>query len=388
MQNSRIKIEKAELFALDIPFKMDFTHARAKRLASDSLVLKISDSGKCGYGEAVIREYVSGRIDESNPTAPSLAASAEIIRKLLAPIAQEGLTLKDLERYVVSTEVKHNELPLLCAIETALIDLFCCKEESDIYDILSLPPVHTSVFYGGIIPLLPAEAGRQMLLLAKNLKLPNLKLKVGVDPSYNEAILKAARETLGDSFDLRVDVNGSWTMADALTNLKTLCRFNVKTIEEPFSGKESISDLRTKAEAADFIFIADESVLTIEDLRSISKNKTYDMINIRLSKNGGIFRSLAIASEAEKLGIAYQLGCLVGETGILSAVGRVAASLMQSPRYVEGSYDRYLLSDNVVAEDISFGSNGHAPVLRNNQTGVRIKENKLAELSSEKLNCL
>ena len=386
MQNSRIKIEKAELFALDIPFKMDFTHAKARRLSSDSLVLKITDSGMCGYGEAVIREYVSGKIDESNPTAPSIAASAEIIRRLLTPIAQEGLTQK--ERYIVSTDVKHKELPLLCAIETALIDLFCRKEKSDIYDILLLPPVHTSVFYGGIIPLLLAEAAGKMLLLAKKLKLPNLKLKVGVDSSYNESILKAARETLGDTFDLRVDVNGSWTMADALANLRILSRFNVKTIEEPFSGKELISDLRTKTQAGDFVFIADESVLTIEDLRSISKNKTYDMINIRLSKNGGIFRSLAIASEAEKLGIAYQLGCLVGETGILSAAGRAAASLMQSPRYVEGSYDLYLLSDNIVAEDISFGSNGHAPMLRNNQTGVSINEEKLAALSSEKLNCL
>jgi hypothetical protein len=35
------RIEKAELFALKIPFKMDLTHAMASRAFSDSLILKI-----------------------------------------------------------------------------------------------------------------------------------------------------------------------------------------------------------------------------------------------------------------------------------------------------------------------------------------------------------
>ena len=40
------KIEKAELYALKIPFKMDFAHAMESRSFSDSLILKIEGQGK------------------------------------------------------------------------------------------------------------------------------------------------------------------------------------------------------------------------------------------------------------------------------------------------------------------------------------------------------
>jgi hypothetical protein len=56
------RIEKADLYALKIPFKMVFTHAMALRAFSDSLVLKIEGQGKSGFGEAIVRDYVSGEI--------------------------------------------------------------------------------------------------------------------------------------------------------------------------------------------------------------------------------------------------------------------------------------------------------------------------------------
>ena len=68
------------------------------------------------------------------------------------------------------------------------------------------------------------------------------------------------------------------------------------------------------------------------------------MINLRLSKNGGLLKVLKMAEIAEKRGLQYQIGCHVGETGILSALGRVAASILPKAVYVDGSYDSYLLS--------------------------------------------
>ena len=73
------KIEKAELYALKIPFKMDFTHAMASRAFSDSLILKIEGQGKRGFGEAIVRDYVSGEIGTEYFWLKSLLA--EIGRK-------------------------------------------------------------------------------------------------------------------------------------------------------------------------------------------------------------------------------------------------------------------------------------------------------------------
>ena len=54
-----MRIERAELYFLEIPFKFDVTHgARASRSFSDSLILRLSGNGNSGYGEAVVRDYV------------------------------------------------------------------------------------------------------------------------------------------------------------------------------------------------------------------------------------------------------------------------------------------------------------------------------------------
>ena len=56
-------IERAEMSFLEIPFRMSVTHgARADRTFSDSLVLRLEADGTSGYGEAVVRDYVSGSL--------------------------------------------------------------------------------------------------------------------------------------------------------------------------------------------------------------------------------------------------------------------------------------------------------------------------------------
>jgi len=65
--------------------------------------------------------------------------------------------------------------------------------------------------------------------------------------------------------------------------------------------------------------MADESLVTLEQARQLIDLGACDHFNIRLSKNGGITASLAIAKLAHEAGIKIQVGAQVGETGILSA---------------------------------------------------------------------
>ena len=67
------------------------------------------------------------------------------------------------------------------------------------------------------------------------------------------------------------------------------------------------------------------------------------MLNVRLSKCGGIFPSLRIIGLAQRSGLGLQLGCHPGETAILSAAGRHVASRVDGLSWVEGSYDRHIL---------------------------------------------
>lgn len=118
----------------------------------------------------------------------------------------------------------------------------------------------------------------------------------------------------------------------------------------------------------------DESLCGETDARRAIEAGTCDLFNIRLSKCGGFLPSLKLAAIAHQAGLGYQLGCQVGETGILSAAGRHFAVSIAGIRYLEGSYDRFLVKERVTAEDITFGYGGYAPALIGHGLGVTIDE--------------
>ena len=380
------KIEKADLYALKIPFKMNFTHAMASRAFSDSLVLKIKGQGKRGFGEAIVRDYVSGEIGKN---ADLLKNAKEIIVRILEPLMGKDISWKEGKEHLDSLVLESHELPLLCAVETALLDIFCNNSGKDIYGLLKTKPLKQSIQYGGILPMLPLSAAEYFLDMYEKANIHNIRIKVGTDLDYNEEILKLSREKLGRDFDLRVDANASWSLEMALNNLKLCRKYGIFRVEEPFGrDKEEILFLIKDPESRDFQFVADESALTISDIEIMAKNRNYHMINLRLSKNGGLLKILKMAEIAEKGGLQYQVGCHVGETGILSALGRVAASILPKAVYVDGSYDSYLLSENITSENFSFGFGGVAKIIREQGLGFIVDETRLGRLSIGKTQCL
>ena len=84
-----------------------------------------------------------------------------------------------------------------------------------------------------------------------------------------------------------------------------------------------------------------------------------------------------IAESAARAGVSYQLGCQVGESGVLSAAGRHFASCVDGVRYLEGSYARFLLLEDVIEEDVSFGYGGSARSLTGAGLGVTVNERVL-----------
>ncbi len=380
------RIEKAELYALKIPFKMDFTHAMASRAFSDSLILKIEGQGKRGFGEAIVRDYVSGEIGKD---ADLLKNAKKIIARILEPLIERNISWEEGKEHLDSLALESHELPLLCAVETALLDMFCNSSGEDIYGLLKKEPLKQSIQYGGTLPMLSLPEAEYILEMYEQVNIRNIRIKLGTDLDYNEEILKLSREKLGRNFDLRVDANASWSLEIALESLKLCRKYGIFRVEEPFGRhRKEILFLLKDPESRDFQFVADESALTVNDIEAMAKNRSYHMINLRLSKNGGLLKVLKMAEIAEKGGLQYQIGCHVGETGILSALGRVAASILPKAVYVDGSYDRYLLSENITSENFSFGFGGVAEIIRGQGLGFIVDETRLRRLSIGKTGCL
>jgi L-alanine-DL-glutamate epimerase-like enolase superfamily enzyme len=375
-----MRLESAELHFLEIPFRLSITHgARADRTCSDSLVLRLSGRGRNGYGEGVVREYVSGSLGSGEDFQRE---AVRITSALLAPLRDREMSWQEARKLVNGLAGDSRSLPLLCAVETALLALAVSEAGVDAYTFLGETPLRTTVVYGGVLPILPLRHARAYLDICAGMRLPNLKVKLGGDTAYTQAILALCRDRLGASCDLRADANGAWVAEDIDTQMDICARYGVRIIEQPFpvsQGQHAAASARMVQRG--FVLMADEGILDAADVRSIAASGLCGMLNLRLSKNGGLHRVLSLAREAEASGLAYQLGCMVGETGILSALGRLTASLLPSAVYLEGGYDDVLLAGNVTTRSFGFGPGGMAEIVRGSGLGFEVDERKLAEFS-------
>ena len=369
-----MRIERAQLHFLEIPFRLSLSHgARSGRVSSDSIVLCVGSGNHEGCGEAVVREYVSGSLGEGHDLR---LEAARITSELLAPLKERDSSWQEAARYFNGISCDPSALPLLCAVESAVLACAVDEAGTDAYAVLGREPARTTVVYGVVLPFVPLAEARKLIGMCAQAKITNLKVKVGRDLAYNEGVLALCRQILGAEFDLRVDANSAWTSSDVEAQLEICARHAVRLIEQPFPVSDGAAPAARLAQRG-FSVMADEGVLTSADVRGLASAGGAQVLNLRLSKNGGLLRVLDLAAEAESSGLTYQLGCMVGETGVLSCMGRLAASLAPRPRYVEGSYDELLLEQNIVSPSFGFGPGGRAPIMRGAGMGYRLERERL-----------
>ena len=370
-----MKIERCLLHQLELPFRFRLTHASASRGASDSLLVELVSGSLHGYGEAVMRPYVGGL----PPGSSLLAAGTDAVAQLLRTFRGAGWL--EARLLFESLPVQSQLRPLFGALEGALIDLECQRSGSDLFTLLGQEPRRERLRYSAVLPMLPSDAARALLERIAANGVDNVRVKLGRDAKYNHSVLTLARSVLGSELLLRADVNQAWTGHTAGEHLEVCRDHGVTFVEDP-TPYPDMPALRADRRSEGFVFVADEPFVTEADLERIAAGRLYGMLNIRLTKNGGLLRSLAMAAAAESRGLAYCLGCLVGETGILSSLGRSAAALMKQPAYIDGSYDSQLLVDNVTTANFDFGPGGWAAVTRGAGVGYAVDAGKVARYST------
>ncbi len=205
------------------------------------------------------------------------------------------------------------------------------------------------------------------------------KVKVGVAGLDDRQRLQRIRRWIGRRMDLRLDANEAWQAETLVARLEPLLVFNVSCVEQPVPHREveMLAEVRRQLPVP---LMLDESLTSVRDAREAIRLGTCDLFNIRISKCGGYLNSLRLAGLAAEAGLRYQLGCHPGETGVLSAAGRHWATSVRDVAYLEGSYDRHLLSELPTNEDITFHYGGLAAALSGPGLGVTVNRSVLQRL--------
>jgi muconate cycloisomerase len=183
---------------------------------------------------------------------------------------------------------------------------------------------------------------------------------------------------------LRIDANCAWNAKETLRQLEAMQAFSLTGVEQPVPG-EDIAGMREVTAAGLVPVVADESLCSLEDARTLIREQACDVFNVRISKCGGLVNAGRIDRLAREAGLACQLGAQVGEAGILSAAGRHYATRSAGVRWCEGSYGKLLLEEDITEPDVTVGPGGVAPAIEAAGIGVTPEAERLQRYEHERL---
>jgi L-alanine-DL-glutamate epimerase-like enolase superfamily enzyme len=372
-----MRIECLKVYRVDLPFRFEFLHALRRRVSAANIVVEVDAEGGTirGYGEGAPRTYVTG---ESQLSACRSVVGLSQERHFPWHLDDVTQVWEFIDR--LPDEKVRNAA--ICAVESALLDALGQFQDRHILDYFARDFYTDTIHYGAALPL----TGRDTILAGcrtiRDMGIHKIKLKLGKDFRQNQEILEAVHQGFGDGSDLKVDVNGVWDCEMAAGHLPLLQKYCVRVVEQPFEREDPQSaKVAGLMKAFGMALMADESACSLADVQKLKREGLYDMVNVRLSKCGGLRRSLRMIDYLRENGVAFQIGCHLGESGLLSAAGRVLCLLCRDAAYYDGCYDAWLLKENITGEDVSFGWGGQAGPLRGPGLGVKTDRENLERLS-------
>jgi L-alanine-DL-glutamate epimerase-like enolase superfamily enzyme len=294
------------------PIAGTFTISRGAKTEAVVVVAEVSD-GRCrGRGECV-------PYPRYGETVEGVIAALRGMEQAIA----RGLTREGLQTAMLPGAARN-------ALDCALWDLAAKQAGRPAYQLAGLAPP-TAVTTAFTISLAEPEAMAAAAAQAAGRSLLKIKLGGAGDAARIAAVRNAAPDA-----ELIVDANEGWTADNIAANLAACAEAGVTLIEQPLpAGKD---------EALAYVdrplpVCADESAHGIGSLAALIGK--YDVVNIKLDKTGGLTEALAMAQEADELGLGVMVGCMVA-TSLAMAPAMLVA---QRARYVDLDGPLLLRSD-------------------------------------------
>jgi L-Ala-D/L-Glu epimerase len=329
-----MKIEKITILQYKKQFKFAFHSTQTFRSGTESIILQLAfTNGICGYGESVPRKYVTGE---------TISTVIEVARDCFSPILlsraiREADDIESLLNDLEEECIEHHRFcynTALGAIDIALFDALGKYQGVSLTHYFS-PIVRERAPYSISVPFLPLQKIRELSNELPKERVKFVKILVGKQENENAERVGLVRSLFGDQVDIRVENNGTWTLDEAISNLERLKEFNISAAEQPLV-KDDIEGLQSLRKVMGLPIVVDESMCNLADARELIEKGACDILNIKISKCGGLLRSKRIAQYAQSHSIPCQMGAHVGETEILRSAGKSFALTTPNLVFFEG----------------------------------------------------
>jgi L-alanine-DL-glutamate epimerase-like enolase superfamily enzyme len=326
-----MKIERIRVYQLDLPLREGSYHWSGGKSVSvfDSTIVAIdTDAGITGHGEACplgpcyLPAYAAGVRSGIQELAPRL-------------IGADPTQLEQLNRTMDAALKGHPYVK-------SAIDIAC-------WDILGqatgLPVCHLlGGRYGDDFPLYRAISQQVPEEMARKVAgyraegYTRFQLKVGGDADTDIARIKAVAAVLSPGEKLIADANTGWLMHDAMRVVRGVRDVDVY-IEQPCLTFEECLAIRRRT---DHPFVLDESIDGIGALLNASQRQAADVVNIKISKFGGLTRARQARDLCVALGIAMTIEDTWGSDFATAAIAHLAHSTPPEFLFTTTDFNSYV----------------------------------------------
>lgn len=180
------------------------------------------------------------------------------------------------------------------------------------------------------------------------------RVKLKIRPGWDTVPVAAVRAGF-PTLIVQVDANGAYSeSAENLAALRALDRFDLAMIEQPFAPRDLLAHARLQRVIATPICL-DESIETVDDLLTAVHLKAARIVNIKVSRMGGLTPARDAHDAAQQAGLPVWCGGM-HEFGIGRAANLALCSLagFSLPSDISGSdkyYARDVLTTPIVARN-------------------------------------
>jgi L-Ala-D/L-Glu epimerase len=336
---------------LHIPFVVGFKHASAERHETSTVWVEARHGhGAIGFGEGCPRPYVTGETMES--AMAFLDEYAAMAGQSIVDVATLRSWMSDHVEAIDANPAAWS------ALELALLDALAQAGARTVDQMLGLPPLAPAYRYTAVLGDAEGKAFSAMAHAYAAQGFRDFKVKLSGDVPGDAAKLQTLAALDPRPSSVRVDANNLWTEpSEAIAALQAVGG-PLAGIEEPI-GAGQWAALARIAKATGVPIILDESVTRTSDLDAVPDPASQWIVNVRVSKMGGLLRSLDVVAAARLRGLRIIVGAQVGETSLLTraalTIATAAGDLLVAQ---EGAFGTHLLATDVCDPPLMFGRGG------------------------------
>ncbi|MBP8102666.1 MAG: enolase C-terminal domain-like protein [Nitrospira sp.] len=186
----------------------------------------------------------------------------------------------------------------------------------------------------------------------------DFKLKVMGDLEADRERVAALTAAGTPGLRVRLDANNRWHRVDEACEYIQSLQGSFTALEEPLRVGD-YEGCRALSRHCGVPIILDESFVNVGQFPLIEGEPSLWILNIRVSKMGGLLRACTVAARAKAAGIPIVVGAQVGETSILTRVALVVADRYRDILIAqEGAVGTHLLEYDLCEPPLMFGRGG------------------------------